>query len=145
MIAIRAFSITMFTKTMNSMKKDTESIQYGAVRNVSISKAPSTMSNTLTNDIVVYAAQQMLLRACPYITAIKMDGSLGTQFHVPVPPWSWRWSGNPVGNPAGARRMHTQIYASPSTDHTTQQYGQLNQRTTHETRDTMHARHHDDE
>ena len=55
MIAIRAFSITMFTKTMNSMKKDTESIQYGAVRNVSMSKAPSVISKTLTNDIVVCA------------------------------------------------------------------------------------------
>eukprot|EP01043_Picozoa_sp_COSAG02_P128781 COSAG02_NODE_66284_length_256_cov_0.426752_1_plen_43_part_10 len=43
MIAIRAFSITMFTKTMNSMKKDTQSIQYGAVRNVSMSKAPSVI------------------------------------------------------------------------------------------------------
>jgi hypothetical protein len=29
------------------------------VRNVSISKAPSTMSNTLTNDIVVCAAQRI--------------------------------------------------------------------------------------
>ena len=56
MIAIRALSITMFTKTMKEMKKDTESIQYGAVRNVSMSKAPSTMSNTLTNDIVVCTA-----------------------------------------------------------------------------------------
>ena len=55
MIAISAFSITMFTKTMNSMKKDTESIQYGAVRNVSISKAPSIISKTLTKDIVVCA------------------------------------------------------------------------------------------
>jgi hypothetical protein len=54
MIAINAFSITMLTKTMNSMKKDTESIQYGAVRNVSMSKAPSIISNTLTNDIVVW-------------------------------------------------------------------------------------------
>ena len=62
MIAIRAFSITMFTKTMKTMKKNTESIQYGAVRNVSMSKAPSVMSKTLTNDIVVCAHVKRWLR-----------------------------------------------------------------------------------
>ena len=72
MIAISALSITMFTKTMNSMKKDTESIQYGAVRNVSMSKAPSTMSNTLTNDIVVCAAQRMCSERANTCTA-SMD------------------------------------------------------------------------
>ena len=62
MIAISAFSITMFTKTMKSMKKDTESIQYGAVRNVSMSKAPSVISKTLTKDIVVCTHSTRWLR-----------------------------------------------------------------------------------
>ena len=69
MIAISAFSITMFTNTMNSMKKDTESIQYGAVRNVSMSKAPSIISNTLTNDIVVWTQTLVQNRLSRHSTA----------------------------------------------------------------------------
>ena len=71
MIAISAFSITMLTKTMNSMKKDTESIQYGAVRNVSMSKAPSVISNTLTNDIVVCTYTTRWLRTLSRHSSVR--------------------------------------------------------------------------
>ena len=84
MIAISAFSITMFTKTMKSMKKDTESIQYGAVRNVSMSKAPSIISNTLTNDIVVY------VHATRWFRTGSVDTAACARALVPVPQWSWR-------------------------------------------------------
>ena len=114
MIAISAFSITMLTKTMKSMKKDTESIQYGAVRNVSMSKAPSIISNTLIKAIVVCTHTTHWLRELS-------RHSSSAKALVPVPQWSWRWLGSPAESPGGARRTHMQTCKNRHNMHTDMQ------------------------